>query len=363
MKNNRIAYLDNIRWITVVIVVLYHIIYSFNCSGVIKNINVNGIPQMDAFLVFVYPWFMCLLFLVAGISSRYSLQKRTNKEFINDRAKRILVPSILGIFVYGWVASLITNQYVDIFFGNGDMIPGLIKYIIYCMMGIGPLWFCHVLFIASLLLVLIRKIDKKDKLWNLSGKVNLPIMLVLTFVVWGSSMILNTPLIKVYRFGIYLLMFFLGYFVFSHEEVIEKLEKASILLLIISVIIGIDYTKYYYGANYADSSCLQSLFTNVYAWIMILAILGIGRRFLNFTNKFTEYMQINNFSFYALHYSIIVGLGYLIVTYLNLPFVLNYILILLGAIIILPLLTELLKRIPVIRSLILGIYKKKKQTN
>ena len=57
------------------------------------------------------------------------------------------------------------------FAGNGNNIPGFIKYFIYSLMGIGPLWFCHVLFIGSLLIVLIRKIDKKEKINNLCKKI------------------------------------------------------------------------------------------------------------------------------------------------------------------------------------------------
>jgi glucan biosynthesis protein C len=53
-------------------------------------------------------------------------------------------------------------------------------------MGIGPLWFCHVLFIGSLLIVLIRKIDKKEKINNLCKKINLPILFILVLLVWGS---------------------------------------------------------------------------------------------------------------------------------------------------------------------------------
>jgi hypothetical protein len=352
--DERKHYLDNIRWITIVLVIIYHIIYIFNCSGVISNINVQGIPILDSYLIFVYPWFMCLLFVVAGISSRYSLQKRTNKEFLKDRRKRILIPSIIGIFLYGWISSFITSKYTDMFAGNGDMIPSAIKYFIYCLMGIGPLWFCHILFIACVLLVIIRKIDKKDKIWELGKKTNYLILFVLTLLVWLSSLILNTPLIMVYRFGIYLFMFFLGYFVFSHNEVLEKLKKISIPMGIISLIMGIMYVIYYYGTNYTDNSCLQSLFTNTYLWISILAILGLGQKFLNFNNKFSNYMTKNNFNFYVLHYTIIVVLGYLVVTYLKLPFILNYFIILLGTIIILPILVEIIKRIPIINKLVLG---------
>lgn len=357
MEVKRLNYLDNIRWITVVLVVIYHIIYLFNNSGVISNISVKGIPIMDSFLIFVYPWFICLLFVIAGISSKYSLQKRTNKEFIKDRVKRILLPSILGIFIYGWVSSLITSCYVDMFDENGAMIPGVIKYFIYCLMGIGPLWFCHVLFIGSVLIALIRKIDKKDILGRLSKKVNLPILLALVFIVWGSSFILNTPFITVYRFGIYLLMMLLGYYVFSNQELIKKIEKICIPLSIISILLGIIYVITYYGVNYTDNSVLDDLFTNVYLWITIISILGLGSKWLNFKNKFTEYMSKNNFNIYILHYVVVVLLGYVTVTFLHLPFIINYIIILLGTIILLPGLIEIIKRIPIIRFMILGISK------
>ena len=51
----------------------------------------------NIFCVFTYSWIMCLLFVVSGVSARYSLKKK-NKEFIKDRTKRILIPSIVGIF-------------------------------------------------------------------------------------------------------------------------------------------------------------------------------------------------------------------------------------------------------------------------
>lgn len=350
---NRKYYLDNIRWITVVVVILYHIIYIFNCSGVITNMNVQGIPILDTFLIFVYPWFMTLLFVIAGMSSKYSLAKRTNKDFIKERAKRVLLPSC-GIFIYGWICGFITNQYTDIFAGNGDQIPGLIKYLIYCLMGIGPLWFCHVLFVASVLLVIIRKIDKKDKLSDLGKRVKLWMLIPMFFLVWGSSFLLNAPMITVYRFGIYLLMFFLGYYVFSNEIILEKLEKYSLALIVLTGVIGVLYVVKYYGINYTQNNVLQSAFTCFYLWIAVIAILSFGKKYLNFNTKFSEFMTKNNFGFYVLHYEVVLLLGYAIVTYLHIPFICNYLIILGGTIVILPLLNEVIKRIPILNKLILG---------
>lgn len=351
-------YLDNIRWITVVLVIIYHIIYIFNCSGVVSNINVQGIPILDTFCIFVYPWFMCLLFVVSGIASRYSLKKRTNKEFIKDRIKRILIPSIVGIFILGWISGMSTNYYNDIFMGSGDAVPGFLKYIIYCLIGIGPLWYLHVLFIASLLLVIIRKIDKNDKLSKVCEKITPAMLIPMFLLVWGSSFILNMPIITVYRFGIYLFMFFLGYYVFSNENLLEKMEKFAIPLMVLTIIIGIIYTIVFYGQNYTADAVLQNIFTNIYLWIAIISILTFGKKYLNFNNRLSRYMTKNNFNFYILHYAIVVCLGFVVVNYCNLPFILNYVIILIGTIILLPLFTEVIKRIPIVNKLLLGISKK-----
>lgn len=357
--SERKDYLDNIRWITLCIVVLYHVFYLFNSSGVISNINAPGIKQLDVFCVFVYPWIMCLLFAVSGVATRYSLMKKTNKEFLKDRAKRILIPSLVGIFAYGWINGWMTNYYSDIFAGNGAMIPGIIKYIIWSLIGIGPLWYAHVLFIASLLIVLIRKIDKNKKLDKLFSKINIPILFLLAFVVWGSSYILNTPVITVYRFGIYLLMFIFGYYIFSNDKIIEKLESISLPLGIIALIMGIVFTIINYEVNFGSNEFLTNIFTNIYLWLVILSAFGLSKKYLNFNNKFTNYMNKNNFSFYVLHYTIELIIAFVLVEYIKLNnFIFNYIILLLGTIIILPIVTEILKRIPVINKLLLGIRKK-----
>ena len=66
-------YLDNIRWITVVLVVIYHVIYIYN--GI--TVGVIGpfakVQYQDGVQYILYPWFMMLLFIVAGICSRYYL--------------------------------------------------------------------------------------------------------------------------------------------------------------------------------------------------------------------------------------------------------------------------------------------------
>lgn len=77
MNMTRQPYLDRIRWSTVLVVVVYHVLYQFNSVGLIRNVHAPGLPLLDTPMAFVYPWFMGLLFVAAGMSARYSLQKRT----------------------------------------------------------------------------------------------------------------------------------------------------------------------------------------------------------------------------------------------------------------------------------------------
>ena len=89
-------YLDNIRWITVVIVVIYHVFYMYNSEGILgglgKITNLN-VQYYDIFMYLVYPWFMPVLFLVAGISSRIFLESHSDKEFIRSLVLFVLLKS------------------------------------------------------------------------------------------------------------------------------------------------------------------------------------------------------------------------------------------------------------------------------
>ncbi len=48
-------YLDNIRSVTIVLVVIYHVAYIFNSGGVISNLPVKGIQALDRSVIFSIP--------------------------------------------------------------------------------------------------------------------------------------------------------------------------------------------------------------------------------------------------------------------------------------------------------------------
>lgn len=352
----RKAYIDNLRCGIILLVILYHVIYLFNSVGVISNVNVTGTPAFDVLLYIPYPWFMAFLFLLAGISARYALDTMSAKAFLKGRARKILLPSFACIFLLGWIGGFVTNQYnPNMFGGNDAVIPGVIKYLIYCFAGIGPLWFCHELFLCTLLLLLLRKLDGKGILEKFGGRLNkLWMLILLFFAVWFSSYCLNTPLLEIYRNGFYLTFFLIGYYVFSHEEVQRETEKFWLPLLITAAALGIVYTAYFWGENYADMENLKHPLTNAYAWFASLALIGCGRRFLDRETGFTRYMRSRSFGFYVLHYYLLILITYVIDLYFDLRFPLFYLILIGLEAVLLPPLYEVLSRVPVIKRLLFG---------
>ena len=298
----RKTYLDNIRWATVVLVLIYHVFYYFNAQGVFGGFEpFSQLQYQDAILYFVYPWFMVLLFVIAGISARLSLQKRSGKEFLKDRTVKLLVPSTLGLFVFYWILG-----YFNIRIGGGweqmsENVPGFVCYLIAAASGIGPLWFAQMLWIFSVLLLLLRKLDKKDVVFQLFRNMNAWTALLFTPLIWASAQILNTPVITVYRFGIYLTAYFLGYYIFSHEKIQESLCRYAVPFTATAVLTGIGYTVYYFGTNYAEDACLKSVFTAVYLWIAVLAVLGAGKKWFGGDNRFCRFMTKQSSGIYMLH--------------------------------------------------------------
>jgi len=352
MNVTRKYFIDNVRSITVIVVIVYHVAYLFNSAGVVSNIGETGIPAFDTLCYFVYPWLMTIMFLVAGISARYALQKRTIKQFLKERARKLLVPFLGGIFMLSWITGWITVQYYPIFTGND--VPVFIKYFAFCTIGMGPLWFNFELLIVSMVLLIFYKIDKNDRITVLAGRANIFILLSLFLPFWGSSFLLNTPLITVFRNGIYLFVFLTGYYFFSQDKIIEILAKFRFPLLAVGIILGIIEVCYFYRKDFADYSFLQHPLTNIYSWIMMMAILGCSQKYFNKTNRLMDYIKSRSFFWYLCHYPIMVFTAYILCSVFKLPMIYNYILLLILAFGVTIIFSEITRLIPVLKYLLFG---------
>ena len=230
-------WIDNLRWVTVLLVLLYHVIYFYNNKGVFGGIGgfSDGPQYQDVVMYILYPWFMPLLFILAGISARYALERRSAKEWFKIRTRKLLVPSTIGLFFLsagiGWINTMSGPAAESI-----AALPGPVKYLIWYISGIGPLWFIQDLWLLSLVLLVVRKMDAKGKFMNLCGKVGMVPLILMGVLFWlGHQTLIMEPdpagangLWNLYKPVFYLIPFLMGYFIFSHDSIQEIVGRAWI---------------------------------------------------------------------------------------------------------------------------------------
>ena len=355
-------WIDNLRWVTVLLVLLYHVFYFYNGIGVVGGIGGFGDgPQFqDIVLYILYPWFMPLMFILAGISARYALEKHSGKDWFKARTRKLLVPSTIGLMFFGvfigWFNSKMapTNALAGI--------PLAVKYLIWVISGTGPLWFIQDLWLLSLILLLVRKLDSKGKFTKFCGKAGIISLIFMGILFWiGHQTLICEPdpasadgLWNLYKPVFYLIPFLMGYFVFSQEETQTKIGRAWPGLMVSAVIAGSILICTTFGQDNTSPQYLGAPLNNIYGWLMCLAMMGWFKIRFDRSGRFAGYMTRSSYGIYIVHYLIIASVGTTLKIHTEMPPICIYLLLAAAVFTLSPLLYEVLKRIPFIRWCVLG---------
>ena len=359
----RKLWIDNLRWVTVLLVLFYHVIYFYNNKGVFGGIGGfgDGPQYQDVVMYILYPWFMPLLFLLAGISARYALERKSAKEWFKSRTRKLLVPGTIGLFVFHWMVGYF-NTVVAAREGVFDGMPGVAKYLMMAVSGTGPLWFIQVLWLLCIVLLLVRKLDGKDRFWAWCGKAGIVPIILLGILFWaGEQTLIKNPrpesmdgLLNLYKPLFYLVPFLLGYFVFSHDAVQEKVAKAWVPLMVCALISGTVLVVTTFGQDNTSPQFLGSPLNSLYGWLMCLAMMGWFKARFDCTSPFAAYMTRSSYGIYIVHYLVIASLGYMMKVHTQLPPVAMYLILGVAVFVLSPLLYEGLRRIPVVKWCVFG---------
>ena len=371
-------WLDNLRWVVVLLVLFYHVIYFYNNKGVFGGIGGFGAwpdckQWQDVVMYILYPWFMPLLFILAGVSARYALDKYPAKEWFKARTRKLLVPATIGLFVFHWMVGYFNTVVADRA-GTFDGVPGVVKYVIMSISGCGPLWFIQDLWLFSLILLLVRKLDGKNKLYEacgraFGGKTGIVWVILLGVLFWvGEHLVIREPrpdsadgLYNLYKPLFYLILFLLGYFVFARDEVQELLGKFWIPLVACAAVAGGVLIGTTFGQDNTSPQYLGSPLNCIYGWLACLAMMGWFKARFDRTGPFAAYLTKSSFGLYILHYLVVASLGYMMKMYTNLPAWAIYVILAVAVFTLTPLLYEIIRRIPFLRWAVLGESKKAKK--
>ena len=309
----RKSFIDNLRWMDVFLLIPYHAAQAFNTWGELNYICFAPNQAISSFVVFFSPFFMPLLFLLAGVSTRYALKKRTYRQYIIERVKRLIVPFVFGTLVFCPILSYMGD--VNNFAYDGGFFR---HYIIFFTkwtdlsgfdggFSVGQFWFLYFLFIISLASVGIIALSNKLIKKRVKAE-NIPFWAICLMVI-PLPFLYGVLSVGGKSFAEYLYVFLIGYFVLSHDKVIEKAEKYRFISLTIGLAAGVAnvYMFIWSGKDYGAINLIAKSFAE---WFMILALIGIGKNKLDDKNKVSEYMSQRSFPYFSLHFLWIVLFQY-----------------------------------------------------
>lgn len=109
----------------------------------------------------------------------------------------------------------------------------------------------------------------------------------------------------------YTYLFMLGYFVFADEKIVSKAEKNNLLLFGIGLIATI-LNVYLFLWSDKEYILLNTITRYVSEWVMLIALIGLAKKYLDFNGKVSDYMNRRSFLFYIYHFIWVVLFQYLL---------------------------------------------------
>lgn len=306
-------------WLRVIVVFL---LFPFHTARVFDQWETNYVkdtvnPFSSWFVASLGFWFMALLFVIAGYSTYYALQKRSAKEYTKERIGRLLIPLLFGIVlilpVQGYYAMLQRGtfsgnyfEYLPNFFTNFSDITGYTG-------GFSPdhLWFILYLFIISMcLLPLLTRIKNKE------AKISDKWLLIPAFFVLTIADAL--PSFGGKNLFYYAALFTYGFLIARSKTAMESIRRLRFVSLAAAIVIWPAYLIFVnalgWPSGYSLLSAVTDLFSNLTIWIIILALMGIADTYLNKPSPALSYMSRASFPIYVLHQSVLIVAAYYIVS-------------------------------------------------
>ncbi len=324
------------------------------------------------FMSVVWPWFMPLLFLVAGVSTWYALQKRDAGHFLKERVLRLLIPLILGIVlivpIQGYMARLqqgtLHGGYFDYlftqFFPDFSDISGYQG-----TFTPAHLWFILYLFVISCVLlplfVHVKKAREQKGLGGFGRLFEKGWFLLLLFIPLTISEALpdlggKNP----FFFGLY---YTIGFFIASSDGAWKRIDKMkwwSLGTLVVSFPLYWLMLRVAWGMDdFAWQSIVLALARNLYGVSALLTMLAFAQKYLNRGGKVLDYLNQAAFPVYILHQSVMMVIAYYVLLW-NAGITVQFIAIAVLTLVACMVLFEAFRHVPPLRF-ILGIKKAKRK--
>lgn len=332
-QTNRRYDLDWLRFIAILILLFYHTGMLFNSwSWHIKNNETSD--HFRYWMMWFHYWRMPLLLFISGAGTYMALGKRTPRQFVRERVKKLFIPLLFGMFVI--VPPQIYYEHITEYGSYWDFYKTVFNFIPYPKGSFSwhHLWFIMYLLLYSLLalpLLLYLRSPRSEKfkvgvlryLSSPAGLISIPFLIIL-FTQWllrPSFPEETHDLIHDWAYFVYYACFFVfGMIAYSNQRLWESiglnrkhLLTAGSFFVIILYIINFHFRGFYRLP--ASDHTLDIWFDVVaimVAWSSLITVIAYGQHYLNRPHRLLPRFNEALYPFYILHQTVIIMIGYYI---------------------------------------------------
>lgn len=329
--------LDWLRIVAFGLLILYHIgMFFVTWDWHVKSRHAG--PEIQPFMLLTSPWRLTLLFLIAGIATRFMADKlpSTCGGLMRVRSMRLLLPLLFGMaaivppqsyyeiveklsYADGWLAF-----YAKYITGYDGWRPDGRRLIVPTW---NHLWFVAYLWVYTMILLLFRPLlmapATRRGAARLAGLVSgwgaivwpalLLIALRLTLrPIFGQT---HALLDDWYLHAVYFGVFLFGFGIAKAERVWAAIDRCRFAALMLALLCyaALAWIMPTWGNSAALPVWGRMLREAIWAldqWVWIVMLLAFARRWLNRDNAARRYLTDAVFPFYILHQTVIVAVGH-----------------------------------------------------
>lgn len=311
--------IDWLRVIAIGLLLIYHVAIGFQAWGVMIGFITNGNPWESLWvpMAMLNIWRIPLLFFVSGMGVYFAIRKRDWKQLLQERASRILLPFVFGIFFIVPIHVFLWQKYyqLELTYAYNP----------------GHLWFLGNIFIYVVLLspifFYLKKNEDSPLGKGIKRMLSHPLGLLPVIAAFLAEVLIVDPnpyelyAMTWHGFFLGLLAFFFGFcFVFSGSPFWEMLLKWRWFFVAASVMLfTIRLTQFQQPAP----GYLLSIESN--GWIF--SVFAFGYKYLNHPGKTLSYLSQAAYPVYIVH-MIFLYLGSMLIFPLEIAAPLQFILVL-----------------------------------
>ena len=331
--------LDWLRIIAIITLLFYHtgMIY-VSWGWHIKSAEHS--QPMEEVMRWLHRWRMPLLFFISGAGTFFALKKRSSGAYAGERVRRLFVPLVFGMFVIVPPQIYIEWLFRGRFLGSyADFYPNVFHFQPYHDGGTGGafswhhLWFIAYLFLYSLISIpffrFLRTKSGQSLLNGMAWLVAKPgglMVLVVPIIISQATLGLYFPdethaLINDWPYFVNnLLLFWYGYLLVSSPNFTPQVSSQRRVYLITTfcctlILYGM---RFFFTYEQIDDEHPIDVFFDINSFCLtvasVLATIGYGYRYLNINKPVLPQLNEAVYPFYILHQTVIVLIGYYVLT-------------------------------------------------